>query len=93
MANLNIDAAELEPVIERAIERVLARMEESRQLLGDKLCYTEAEAAAILDVNPHVLRDERLRHRIRASKIVGRRIRYTRADLVDYLASRPAASD
>jgi hypothetical protein len=33
----------------------------------------------------HQLRDERLRGKITASKIVGGRIRYTREDLVQYL--------
>jgi hypothetical protein len=36
----------------------------------------------------HQLRDERLRGRIGASQIVGRRWRYTRDDLLRYLQSR-----
>jgi hypothetical protein len=37
---------------------------------------------------PHQLRDERYRGNIQASQVAGRRIRYTRKDLLDYLARR-----
>jgi hypothetical protein len=41
-----------------------------------------------MDLEPWVLRDERRRGRIHASQIVGRRIRYTREDLMNYLIAR-----
>jgi hypothetical protein len=43
-----------------------------------------------LGLHVHQLRDERRRGRIQASQIVGRRIRYLRADLERYLAERRA---
>ncbi len=86
--SLQIDPESLRPVIEQAVEAALARVEEARAIAGAKLCYSEAEAAAMLELQPHQLRDERLRGRINASSIVCRRIRYMREDLVNYLISR-----
>jgi hypothetical protein len=51
------------------------------------LAYSEAEAARLFGLKVHQLRDARLRHEISASQIAGRRIRYTREDLLEYLAS------
>src|SRR5262249_32972554 len=53
-----------------------------------RLAYAEAEAARLIGLKYHQLRDERLRGCIQASQIVGRRIRYLRNDLLDYLTSR-----
>jgi hypothetical protein len=52
--------------------------------------FIEEEAARLLGLELHVLRDERRRGRIATSQIVGRRIRYTQADLLNYLAARRA---
>jgi Helix-turn-helix domain len=76
------------PLIQQCIEEAMARMEQARAMVGDRLCYSEPEAAAMLGLEPHQLRDERLRGRIKASSIVCRRIRYTREDLMEYLLSR-----
>ena len=84
---LEIDPAELEPVIRRVVEETVAVLEQRRADL-DGEAFSEERASRLLDLEPHVLRDERLRGRITASQIVGRRIRYTRRDLLDYLASR-----
>jgi hypothetical protein len=86
--SLTLDHEALRPLIEAVVTEVLARVEAERARLGGKLCYSEPEAAALLELQPHQLRDERLRGRIRASSIVGRRVRYVREDLVRYLASR-----
>jgi Helix-turn-helix domain len=87
---LRVDPAGLAPLIRNIVTEVLAQIEADRQMLPEngKLCYSEAEAAALLGVEPHVLRDERRRGRIGASQIVGRRIKYTKADLLAYLAER-----
>jgi hypothetical protein len=84
----------LRPLVEQVVAAALAQLEAAKQTVAadDRLCYSEAEAAQLLGVEPHVLRDERLRKNIKASSIVGRRIRYTRADLVTYLAGRPWTS-
>ena len=52
--------------------------------LGGRLAYTEAEAASLVGVERHVLRDARLRHEIEASR-VGKRIVYTRDELLRFL--------
>jgi hypothetical protein len=66
----------------------VAALEQDRARLGDRLAYSEPEAARLLGLAPHQLRDERLRGRISASQVVGKRIRYTREDLTAYLMSR-----
>lgn len=90
---LAIDAAALAPLVRQIVGEVLAQLEAARAAVPEsKLCYGESEAAALLDLKPHQLRDERLRGRIAASEIVGRRVRYTRADLMTYLAERRTAA-
>ncbi len=83
---VNIDSAELAPIIEATVTATMARLREQETALGDQLAFSEPKAARLLELEPHQLRDERLRGRIAASQIVGRRIRYLRADLVEYLA-------
>jgi hypothetical protein len=63
----------------------VAQLEADRAKLGSRLAYTEEEAARLLGLEPHQLRDERGRGRITFSRIVGRRIRYTPEDLAEYL--------
>ena len=77
----------LRPLIADVVREVIAQLEADRASAPDKV-YSEPEAAAWLGVGPHVLRDERLRGRITASSIVGRRIRYQHSDLVRYLTER-----
>lgn len=86
--HVTIDPAELAPIIEATVTATLARLQDDESQLGDRLAVSESEAARLLDLEPHQLRDERYRGRIGASQIVGKRIRYTRADLIGYLASR-----
>ena len=50
----------------------------------DKIAFTEPEAAAILSLRPHVLRDARLRGEISGSR-VGKRILYERTELLRFL--------
>jgi hypothetical protein len=90
---LTLDPAALEPLIRATVEATVARLEFARATLDDRLAYGEAEAARLLGLEPYVLRDERLRERITASSIVGRRIRYTKRDLLDYLASRRTTTE
>jgi hypothetical protein len=91
---LTLDPAAFRPLIEAVVTEVMARLEETRATLPDgRLAYSEEEAAGMLALEPHVLRDERRRGRISASQIVGRRVRYTKADLVDYLMRRRAVTN
>jgi hypothetical protein len=92
-AAFQFDPEAFKPVIEQAVDAAMLRLESARAIAGGKLCYSEAEAAALLGLKEHQLRDERLRGRINASSIVCRRIRYTYADLMEYLMSRRWAKD
>jgi hypothetical protein len=86
---LTLDPAVLRPFIAQVVTEVFAQLEASRQALPEnRLAYSEQEAARLLGLESHQLRDERRRGRIAASAIVGRRIRYMRDDLVAYLMSR-----
>jgi hypothetical protein len=95
MAGIKIEVAAeiLAPLVREIVAQALAATATDRAKIDDRLCYSEAEAAALLGLNEHQLRDERLRGRIGASAIVGRRIRYTREDLVRYLAERRWRAD
>jgi hypothetical protein len=88
--NLDLDPATLEPLIRRVVEETLTRLEAERARLegSNKLAFTEPEAAALMNLAPHQLRDERRRGRIQASVGPGRKILYTRQDLLNYLLSR-----
>jgi hypothetical protein len=87
--SLSLPAEALRPLVAEVVAEVLAHLEADRAHLDDgHLCYSEEEAARLLGLRPHVLRDTRRRGEIVASQIVGRRIRYTRDDLLRYLAER-----
>ena len=83
---VSIDPEELAPIIEATVQATLARIRDDEQQLGDRLAVDEPTAARMLGLERHQLRDERARGRIASSQIVGRRIRYTRSDLLAYLA-------
>lgn len=89
---IEIDPESLEPFIGRVVAETVSRLEESRAALPEERTYSEAEAARYLRVEPWVLRDERRRGRIQASKIMGKRIRYLRNDLIAYMLGRRYAA-
>ena len=91
---LHIDPAALTPLVRQIVSETIAQLEAARAQIPDagQLAYSEEQAAALLALEPHVLRDERRRGRISASSVVGRRVRYSRQDLIDYLASRRIAA-
>jgi hypothetical protein len=87
--NITLDPDALRPLVQTVVEEVLSQLEQARAALpADRLAFSEPEAAALLGLRPHQLRDERLRHRIAASTGPGQKILYTRDDLLAYLASR-----
>lgn len=86
--SLTLDSAGLEKLIQHTVQETVARLEANRNILDDKIAYNEAEAASLLSLEPHQLRDERRRGRIGASVGPGRKILYSKADLLTYLASR-----
>jgi hypothetical protein len=85
---LTLDTAALRPLIVEVVRETLAQAEADRATVAGPLCYSEEEAARLLGIEPHVLRDERRRGRIQASQIACRRVRYLPADLAAYLAAR-----
>jgi excisionase family DNA binding protein len=81
------DIASLQPIIASAVRLALQEIQAGDAKLGaDRLAYSEAEAAALLGVARHVLRDARLRKEIRAKKI-GKGWRYSRAELARFIES------
>lgn len=82
----SIDPEALRPLVEQVVRVAIERLEAVKgDLDPDRLAYSEPEAAALLGLNTHQLRDERGRGRITASLVVGRRVRYLRSDLIAYL--------
>ncbi len=81
---IEFDRDALRPLVHLAVAEALDRMEEDRAKLNGRLAFTEPEAAVLLGVKPHVLRDCRRRGELQGAK-VGSRIVYTRADLLDFL--------
>ena len=76
----------VQAVATEVAHQVLAKVEAARAVAGDeRLAYSEKEAAELIGLKWHQLRDERLRGRIASSKVVGDRIRYMREDLIAYL--------
>ena len=78
------DEAALRPVIEATVRKTLEQIEDDRAKLNGRLAYSEPEAAALLGVRPHVLRDVRLRGEIQARK-VGKGYRYSRQALIEFM--------
>jgi hypothetical protein len=81
---LSFDEADLRPVIEQIVAATLVQIQSDEAKLADRLAYTEPQAAAILGIRPHVLRDARLRGEISGSR-VGKRILYERDELLRFL--------
>jgi hypothetical protein len=80
---LDLDPEELKPIV----QAVVAQLHDLFDDDDDRLAFSEKEAAAMLGVPDTTLRDDRYLGRAKAS-LVGRKIRYTRQQLLDYLASR-----
>ena len=90
---LEVDAAVLTPIVEKIVAATLAKLDTTRDRMSDRIAFDEGEAARLLSLNRHQLRDERRRGRIRASIACGGRIRYCREDLLKYLADREYKPD
>jgi hypothetical protein len=73
---------DLRPLVETVVSEMLTRFSP-----GDRLAWPEAEAAALIGVKSHVLRDARLRGEITGAKL-GRGWSYTRPDLLKFIESR-----
>ena len=86
---LSFSEAELQPVIEATVKATLEQIEDDRAKLGARLAFSEAEAAAMLGIKTHVLRDIRLRGEIQARK-VGKSYRYSRNQLIQFMGGEAA---
>jgi hypothetical protein len=81
------------PLIRQVVEATLAHLEEVRATLPDTLAFSEPEAARLLSLRQHQLRDARLRGEIKASVGPARKILYRREDLIEYLMTRRWSGD
>ncbi len=88
--SLNLDLDALKPLIAAVVTATLDAREAGQAQVGEpgRLAYGEAEAARLLGLHTHQLRDMRLRGEIACSRIVGNRVAYQRSDLVKYLEER-----
>jgi|ERR1700685_655109 len=85
--HLTIDPDDLVPLIQRVVAETVAKLDQERTPFGSRLAFSEAEAAAMLGLEEHNLREARRKGAIQASRIVNRRVVYSRADLLAYLAA------
>jgi excisionase family DNA binding protein len=79
------NVAGLWPLCPKSAEATESRRASAGELADGRIAYSEAEAAAMLGVRQHTLRDARYRGELTASK-VGRRYFYDRAELAAFLA-------
>ena len=88
--NIKLDQNDLRPFVQTIVDQTLERIEAAQgKLPVGRLAYPESEAAALLGVAPHKLRDCRLRGEVTASK-VGKSIVYQRDELVRFLSRQRA---
>lgn len=85
---IQIDVETLQPLIAAVVTEVLKQLDGDAARLGSRLAWGEAEAAELLGLQPHQLRDERRRGRIKCSQGPGKLILYSRENLLEYLAPR-----
>ena len=81
---LTFDPTTLRELVRPIAEEIAAAIG-TRTGNDDRLAYTEAEAAKLLGIATHQLRDARLRGELVSTK-VGGRIGYERSELLAYLA-------
>lgn len=81
---------DIRPIVAAAVEELLSRRQAAEVALDlERLAYPEAEAAAAMGVPQYVLRDCRLRGELQGRR-VGKRVLYSRDELLRFLAARPA---
>jgi hypothetical protein len=81
---IQFDHDDLRPLVALAVTEAMNHLEEERAKFNGRLAFPEPEAAVLLGVRPHVLRDCRRRGELQGAK-VGSKIVYTRADLLEFL--------
>jgi Helix-turn-helix domain len=81
------DIRELAPLLRECVRQAVEEIAASDAKFGERLAYPEAEAAALLGVAKHTLRDMRLRGEI-SGKLAGKKMTYDRRELLRWLAER-----
>jgi hypothetical protein len=76
-----LEENDLRPLVETVVKEMLRWINDANSVMGERIAHTEPEAAALLGVATHVLRDRRLEEAVSASRC-GRRIMYQRSDLL-----------
>lgn len=77
---IELSPDDLRPLVQQVVAEVLA----DRPRSAERLAWTEAEAAELLGLARHQLRDRRLEGRVRPAK-VGKSYLYSRQDLEQLL--------
>lgn len=85
--NISLSENDLRPLVETVVTLALEKFKEEERQMGERLAFSESEAAALLSVQRHVLRDARLRGEIAGFKL-GKGIRYARDELLRFLRER-----
>ncbi len=85
MADLQLNGDELRPIVQEAVRLAIAELVNLNQLVHGKLALTEAHAAELIELHSWQLRDVRYDGKIGFSKVTGGKIRYTQADVLEYL--------
>jgi len=84
--NFVIPEADLQPLVEAVVRQTVEQLQADSMLAGDgRIAVLETEAASLIGVKSHTLRDARLRGEITATKIGGR-IGYEISEIRAYLA-------
>jgi Helix-turn-helix domain len=81
---VTFDPELFQPLIAQIVIEILAQLEADEARLGNRMAYPEPEAAALLGVAPHVLRDCRRREELSAT-LCGKRFLYERTELLRFL--------
>lgn len=81
------DIADLRPLINAAVFSTVEKLRADQAKLADRIGFVEREAAELLGIRQHCLRDARLRGEISA-RLVGRKYVYSRDALLRFLEGR-----
>jgi hypothetical protein len=83
---LTFDAKTLRPLIAEVVAETLSQRPEEL-VPSQRFAFPEAEAASLIGVPKHVLRDARLRGEI-SGRLCGKKMVYTRDELTRYLNAK-----
>ncbi|NLX55876.1 MAG: helix-turn-helix domain-containing protein [Planctomycetaceae bacterium] len=90
MTQILLDRETLKPLVNEVVRQTLAECREMFESQPARLAWKEDEAAQLIGMQPHQLRDRRLEGRVLATKI-GRSWYYCREELMKLFADRRRA--